>query len=170
MFEVGEDAFFPSIEAPRELLEGIESAAGATSDPLLEKGFGLFAIFTSIEVGEVFFEQIGLMEVLVQRHDFVEGLALFAFELVPALEPKPSRTFDERIALFFHGPVLFIATDLIDGFAEIAIDMELVEDHSRLLQVPFDAVVIGAPEIGADRLGKFRDRLRIKLILLVQQG
>src|SRR3990172_502733 len=159
---VGSDAVPVAVDHRRELLVGLEPLPLEALSPALEEGAGPALGLVAPELAEGLLEQVGGVQSLVGREQLLQARSSVVGEGLAIREQRVSLPLDERPVLAGE-PTVLAAADLVERVAEMAHDVELVENDSRLWSV--------ALERGAERLPHVhRGELDARRLLRAQRG
>ena len=132
-----------AVDHRRELLVGREPLPLEALCPPREEGAGSALGLVVPELAKGLFEQVGGVQPLVSLEQFGEGPAAVEGEILAVGEQRIALSLDEGAVLGSEAAVL-AAADGVERLAEVAHDVELVEDDTCLWRM--------APERGAKGL------------------
>src|SRR5271167_2112610 len=143
---IGGDAVPVTIDHRRELLVRLEPSPFKCLLPVLEKAPcpGLAPVVPQLP--ERFLEQIGDVEPVVGLQQFVKGTAAFQGEIVAVRQQGVLLALDDA-AILAAQPGVLALSHLVQSLAEMAHDVELVEQNAGLRSVPAGGVAKGLPHV-----------------------
>src|SRR6266704_19209 len=125
-FAVGGDAIPMAIDHGGELLVGLQSLPLERRAPVLEKAPRPALVLVAPELAKGLLEQVGGVETLVGSQQSPQCLAALQGEVLLARQQRVFLALDEAALLPRQARILALS-HLIEGFAQVANDVELVE-------------------------------------------
>ncbi|GJL70756.1 MAG: hypothetical protein NPIRA06_33910 [Nitrospirales bacterium] len=129
-----------------ELLVGREPLPLEALFPTREEGAGSALGLVTPELAKGLFEQVGGVEPPVSLEQLGEGTAAVEGEVLAVGEQGIALSLDEA-AVFGGEPAVLTTADLVECVAEVAHDVELVEDDARLWCMARERGAEGLPHV-----------------------
>src|SRR5439155_13614814 len=131
---VGGDPIPVSVNHRGELLVGPQALPLEGGPPVLEEAARPALAAVVPELAERLFEEVGRVQPLVGGQQGLERPPAIERQILPVGQQRVLLPFDEPALAARHAGVLALA-DLIEGVAQVAQDMELVEQDAGLASV-----------------------------------
>ena len=144
-----QDPFLVISEEPTEADEWLHSTVRRHEDPMIEELFRSEWRLAVPEFSEVFLEKVCAHDLEVHAKQVSESSLLLVQKVPWILEPEVARAGEDLGMSLAHLPGLHLP-DLVDGFEQVADDVELVEDEDRLGHSSLDDVNVRSPHVAAD--------------------
>src|SRR5258708_23504545 len=117
-----------------ELLVGFESLPLQARAPVLEEAPRPALTLVVPELTEGLFEKVGGVQALIRRQQRLEGLPAFQGEILAMREQGVFLSLDEA-PIAATEPRVFALAYLVEGFSQVAHDVELVKQDRRVRRV-----------------------------------